>query len=234
MFDYFHRYRPFAIVCLFLLGLTSPLAAQDLRTPEADFTTTLSMAREGNPEAMYVVAMRLLEEETPDYNRDAFGWALNAARSGHPDAAELTGKLYRLGIGVEKNYVKARKWLFRARSRGATGAHFELALLFRDEENPAYNEETAAQHMVDALSRNEPRACLVAAMAKVDSGRPIRNALKELTCAANGGIVEAMLAIADYYQSKRSPNATFKAKQWLQKAADTGNEEAMQRLADIE
>ena len=71
-------------------------------------------------------------------------------------------------------------------------------------------------------------------MAKINSGRPIRNALKELTCAANGGIIEAMLAIADYYESKRSPNATFKAKQWLQKAADTGNEEAMQRLADIE
>ena len=88
--------------------------------------------------------------------------------------------------------------------------------------------------MVDALSRNEPSwAGLVAAMAKINSGRPIRNALKELTCAANGGIVEAMLAIADYYQSKRSPNATFKAKQWLQKAADTGNE-VMQRLADIE
>ena len=161
MIDYFHRYRPFAIACLLLMGLISPLSAQDTRTPEADFATTLSMAREGNPEAMYVVAMRLLEEETPDYNKDAFGWALNAARSGHSDAAELTGKLYRLGIGVEKNYVKARKWLFRARSRGATGAHFELALLFRDEENPAYNEETAAQHMIDALSRNEPRACLL-------------------------------------------------------------------------
>ena len=232
--DYFHRYRLLAIVCLSVVCLSPLVQAEQTRDLQADFATTLQMAREGNPEAMYVVAMRLLEEESESYNRDAFGWALNAARSGHPAAAELTGKLYRLGTGVEKNYVKARKWLFRARSRGATGAHFELALLFNDEENPAYDEEAASQHMVDALSRNEPRACLVAAMAKIDSGRPLRNALKELSCAANGGIHEAMLAIADYYESKRSPNAIFKAKQWLQKAADAGNEEAMQRLADLE
>ncbi|MGC6485953.1 MAG: tetratricopeptide repeat protein [Candidatus Puniceispirillales bacterium] len=212
----------------------SAVLAQDDRSAETDFATTLKMARDGNPEAMYVVAMRLLKENNPSYDKDAFGWALNSARSGHPDAAELTGKLYRLGKGVDRNYVKARKWLFRARSRGAIGAHFELALLFNDEENPAFNEEIAATHMVDALKRNEPRACLVAATAKINSGRPVRNALKELVCAANGGIDEAMLAIADYYESKRSPNAVFKAKQWLQKAADGGNEEAMQRLADLE
>lgn len=238
MFDYFHRYSLLAIVCLIFTALIAvlpqPGLAWDSRSPETDFSTTLSMAREGNAEAMYVVALRLLKENSNSYDRDAFGWALNAARSGHPQAAELTGKLYRLGKGVDRNYVKARKWLFRARSRGAMGAHFELALLFNDEENPAFNEETAAVHMVDALKRNEPRACLVAATAKIESGRPVRNALKELVCAANGGIEEAMLAIADYYESKRSPNAIYKAKQWLQKAADNGNEQAIARLADLE
>ena len=87
------------------------------------------MAREGNPEAMYVVAMRLLEEETPDYNKDAFGWALNAARSGHSDAAELTGKLYRLGIGVEKITSRHANGYSGAQSRGNRSAFRTRAVI---------------------------------------------------------------------------------------------------------
>ena len=201
---------------------------------ETDFTTTLKLAREGDPEAMYVVALRLMEEKAESYQKDAFGWALNAARAGHPQAAELTGRFYRTGMGVDTNYVKARKWLFRALYRGSVGANFELALLFSDEDNPAYNEEQAAEHMENAIKKNEPRACLVAAEAKIASGFSVRKSLKELTCAANGGIVSAMIYIADYYMAKRSPNAQYLAMQWLKKAADAGDENAMQRLADLQ
>lgn len=198
-----------------------------------EFNTTLELAREGNPEAMYVIALRLLEEDDAELNMNAFGWALNAARAGHPASAELTGKLYRLGIGVDQNFVKGRKWLYRALSRNAIGAHFELALLFSDEANPSYNPEQAAKHMADAISKNEPRACLVAANNKIMNGRPIRYALKELTCAANGGISSAMVTIAEYYLNKRSPNAVFYAKQWLNRAADAGNDKAVQLLNEI-
>ena len=227
---------------LMLFSVTAPVLisssayAQDDDTSvieEVDFTTTLKLAREGDPEAMYVVALRLMEEKNESYHMDAFGWALNAARAGHPHAAEMTGRFYRTGMGVDKNYVKSRKWLFRALYRGSIGANFELALLFSDEDNPAFNEEQAAEHMENAIKKNEPRACLVAAEAKLASGLSVRKSLKELTCAANGGIVSAMLYIADYYMAKRSPNAQFLARQWLQKAADAGDESAIQRLADM-
>ena len=225
------------VLSVFLVAsapLTATPAMADDVIEETDFTTTLKLAREGDPEAMYVVALRLMEEESEGYQQDAFGWALNAARAGHPNAAELTGRFYRLGMGVDTNYVKSRKWLFRALYRGAVGANFELALLFSDEDNPAFNEEQAAKHMENAIKKNEPRACLVAAEAKLASGLSVRKTLKELTCAANGGIVSAMLYIADYYMEKRSPNAQFLAMQWLKKAADAGDESAMQRLADMQ
>ena len=198
-----------------------------------NFTTTLELARDGNPEAMYAVAIRLLDENAESYQMDAFGWALNAARAGHPKAAELTGRLYRIGLGVDVNYVKSRKWLLRALKRGAIGAHFELALLYADEDNPSFDTDEAAEHMANALKKSEPRACLVAAQGKINSELGIRKALKELTCAANGGIVMAMIYIADYYISKRSPNATYQAKQWLQKAVDAGSQEALQKLAEL-
>lgn len=243
MFEYVPAWRHFAIasfayVLAFSVILPSAAFAQttyveEQVVEESDFSTTLGLAREGDPEAMYVVALKLMNEEQEAYHKDAFGWALNAARSGHPGASELTGRFYRIGMGIDTNYVKARKWLLRALYRGSIGANFELALLFSDEENPAYNKEEAATHMANALKKNEPRACLVAAEAKIASGRSIRKALKELTCAANGGIVSAMIYIADYYEEKRSPNALFRAKKWLKKAADAGDENAMKRLADM-
>ena len=206
---------------------------QQIKLLEQNFTTTLELAQEGNPEAMYAVAVRLMDEKSDIYHQDAFGWALNAARAGHPKAAEMTGRLYRIGMGVDVNYVKSRKWLLRALSRGAIGAHFELALLYADEDNPSFDKDEAAHHMTNALKKSEPRACLVAAQGKIDSDLGIRKALKELTCAANGGIVTAMIYIADYYISKRSPNATFQAKQWLQKAADAGSQNALKKLAEL-
>lgn len=211
----------------------TPSQPQRIKLLEQNFTTTLELAREGNPEAMYAVAVRLMDEQSEIYHQDAFGWALNAARAGHPKAAEMTGRLYRIGMGVDINYVKSRKWLLRALSRGAIGAHFELALLYADEDNPSFDKDEAAVHMANALKKSEPRACLVAAKGKIESDLGIRKALKELTCAANGGIVTAMMYIADYYISKRSPNATFQAKQWLQKAADAGSQEALKKLAEL-
>lgn len=210
----------------------APARPKVIDNPE--FRTTLELAKNGDPEAMFVVALRLLEEDHDHFNGDAFGWALNAARAGHPESAELTGKLYRLGIGVERNFVKSRKWLFRAISRNATGAYFELALLFNDEDNPSFNPEEASLHMNSALAKNEPRACLVSANNKIGQGRPIRNALKELTCAANGGITSAMIMIAEYYLDKRSPNAEFYARQWLRRAADAGDQNAIDRLNKLD
>ena len=233
-----------AIACLMVFAFIQPsMTLAETETPTSqeqqskllnqNFATTLALARDGNAEAMYAVAVRLMDEESDIYDQDAFGWALNAARAGHPKAAEMTGRLYRIGMGVDVNYVKSRKWLLRALNRGAIGAHFELALLYADEDNPSFDKEEAATHMANALKKSEPRACLVAAKGIIESDLGIRKALKELTCAANGGIVTAMMYIADYYISKRSPNATYQAKQWLQKAVDAGSQEALNKLAEL-
>ena len=50
---------------------------------------------------------------------DAF-WP--AARSGNADAEELIGVLYALGLGVEKDPVRAFEWYLRASMKGHPGA----------------------------------------------------------------------------------------------------------------
>ncbi len=199
--------------------------------PSENIAATITLAQNGDSDAMYRVALYLLNE-TNGQQKNAFGWALNAARSGHGKAAELTGRLYRLGHGVDVNYAKSRKWLLRARGLNETGAHFELALLFADPKNPSYDKAQAAIHIADALKRNEPRACLIAAQAKIMAEQPTRKALRELNCAAEGGFTIAMLYIADYYRSKRSPHAQYFAQQWLEKAATAGDNTAQTLLAE--
>ena len=45
-----------------------------------------------------------------------------AARSGNADAEELIGVIYALGLGVEKDEVRAMEWYMRAAMKGHPGA----------------------------------------------------------------------------------------------------------------
>ena len=231
----------FCLITALVLMITLPQPqAHALDLPaNADITTkeTLAAAHKGDIEAMYSIALYLLEEgQAGDeaYLPLAFGWSLNAARRGHAQSAELTGVMYRRGIGVERNFVKARKWLERAVIRGSMEPNFELALLYSEKDNPGASKTRAASFLADAIRLMEPRACLIAARNKVNNGIELRKALGELRCAASGGIVDAMIMLAQYHLSKRSPYAKTNAKEWLLKAAELGSDEALALLSGLE
>ncbi len=219
------------------LGVSSHSLAQELpANADQTIVETLSAAHQGDVESMYSIALYLLEEgqaDQPDYLPLAFGWTLNAARNGHPQSAELTGVMYRRGIGTDVNYVKARKWLERALARGSKEPNFELALLYSEDSNPGASKQRAASYLADAIAALEPRACLIAARDKINEGVEVRKVLNHLRCAGNGGIVDAMLMLADYHETKRSPYAKANAREWLLQAADLGSVEALDRLAQM-
>jgi len=201
---------------------------------KSNLTTQLLEARQGNPVAMVEVAGTLLEisrvNNDEGLRAHAFGWMLAAARQGHAEAAELTGRYYRNGTGVEQNFAKSEKWLMRAKQRKSGGADFELALYYRDERNPSRDQHIAARYLNAALKRKDPRACILAAFQKIQRQTPLRAALKELICAAEGGVIPAMLVLADYYEKRSSPNAAYKSRTWLKKAAAAGSPVALERL----
>ena len=224
------------VVGLFMtMGAASALELPD--TADITIKETLAAAHNGDVEAMYSTALYLLEEgqrDKPDYLPLAFGWSLNAARQGHAQSAELTGVMYRRGVGVDRNYVKARKWLDRAAARGSMEPNFELALLYSEKDNPGADKNKAASYLADAIRLGEPRACLIAARNKVNNGVELRKALSELRCAASGGIVDAMIMLAQYHLTKRSPYAKANARDWLQRAAELGSDEALVLLSGLE
>lgn len=230
--------RIIAFLTLALFAHNSNAIAAELPA-SADITTkeTLAAAHNGDIEAMYSIALYLLEEGQngrDDYLPLAFGWSLNAARKGHAQSAELTGVMYRRGIGTERNFVKARKWLERAATRGSLEPNFELALLYSEKDNPGASKTRAATFLADAIRLMEPRACLIAARNKINNGAEMRKALDELRCAANGGIIDAMIMLAQFHLSKRSPYSQNNAKKWLLQAAELGSDEALLLLSELE
>lgn len=222
----------FTIALLFLcLILPTPTRAQTVDLPEQALLDTLALAKSGDSAAMYEIALYLVATETYQL---AFGWALNAAHKGHADAAELTGSLYRQGFGIAApNYIKARKWLERARTRNSKEPNFELALLYADTDYPNHDMKRSAEFLARAIRRNEPRACLVAARNKLTQGKPFKQTLPQVRCAANGGLVAAMLTLAEYHLSQRSPDGIVEAKRWLRAAADAGSEAAQMQLLEL-
>lgn len=206
-------------------------------TASDEVRQALNEAHAGNVDSMYRIATFLVGQsvvEDDETAKFAFGWALLAARNGHAQAAELTGVMYRSGIGVPQNYVKARKWLERALARRSNEPNFELAILYADDDNPGVDKVKAANYLGDAITASEPRACLISARNKVAKGVELRRIVEEITCAADGGLAEAMEMMADYNLAKRSPYAAVRAREWLVKAIDAGSVTAAEKLAALD
>ena len=198
---------------------------------------TLSNAHAGDIDSMHRIATYLIGKSVTDDDqmaKYAFGWALLAARNGHAQSAELTGVMYRNGIGVPQNYVKSRKWLERALARGSDEPNFELAILYADDNNPGVDKTKASNYLTEAIKTAEPRACLIAARNKLDEGIELRRILGELNCAADGKIPEAMELLADYHLTKRSPLSENRARAWLEKALGAGSTTAAGKLAALD
>ena len=223
---------------LFTAGVQQPASAMTLPADAGpEVVSALKKAHGGEAASMFFVAEYLLGEANmgaDEYLTHAFGWALNSARKGHPQAAELTGVMYRRGLGVEQNYVKARKWLERAEARQSREPYFELALLYADEENPCYDKRKAADLLTKAIRRREPRACMISAQNSLKKGIAFRKTLPDIVCAAEGGMVDAMMMMADYHIQRRSPNAISEARYWLKMAIEAGaGNDSVQKLAEL-
>ena len=226
-----------AILCLMMsISLAARAGTLAADAPQA-VRQTLSEAHAGNVDSMHRIAGYLIGQSATDddeMSKFAFGWALLAAREGHAQSAELTGVMYRNGIGVPQNYIKARKWLERALARGSNEPNFELAILYADEQNPGVDKNKAANFLTEAIKSAEPRACLIAARNKITEGVELRRVLSELNCAADGDISEAMELLADYHLGKRSPLSKTRARAWLERAIGSGSTTAAQKLAALD
>lgn len=101
--------KPFLTILLFsavLAGCSAP--------------TTMELAEDGNSDAMYEIALRLLK--SGDHN-NAANWMKKSANAGNKNAQFKLANWYHLGVGVEKDNDKALSWLEKA----AHNNHYKAA-----------------------------------------------------------------------------------------------------------
>ena len=139
-----------------------------------------------------------------------FEMLLSAAKSGHPQAAALVGRLYLDGRGTPPDLVQAYRWLTPQAKRGNMSAVFDMARLSNMEGGAWHNPREAERLFNIALRYRDPRACFVA------SGQFFRSheddtALAYLRCAAQGGYEPAMLAMVDYEVSRGGDGENYAA-----------------------
>ena len=62
----------------------------------------------------------------------------------------------------------------------------------------------------------------------------VRRVLTEISCAAEGGLPDAMEMLAAYHLGKKSPYAVANARSWLEKALLAGSTTAASKLATLD
>lgn len=104
-------------------GLTKLQGPEDADAPSrADDVASLERAAQGGDvDAQYALGVRLLSGERGGDTRAA-DWLRRAAERGNGLAQLELGRLYRSGIGVEADYVKAYVWLSLAAAQKVSGA----------------------------------------------------------------------------------------------------------------
>jgi len=126
-------------------------------------------------------------------------WLDKAAAQGHPQASYELAALYEAGLGVQKDYNRARHYYEVAIEQGHRDAHFNLALLFNGEQAPFDDLQRARQLMQVVAQQGDVEAQFVlGTMMSSSSASASRNpaqAIHWLSRAANRGHEKAQFQL---------------------------------------
>ncbi|MDR5893988.1 tetratricopeptide repeat protein [Halomonas mongoliensis] len=136
-----------------------------------DFDANLIKAKEGNVRAQYLVGAAYLygleaQEVEVDHEQGRY-WLEKAADQGAAEAYSELARIYRSGMGVEKDARKYEKYLAEAGQRGMSSRRLDLLDLYQDgdpelgiepnEEKYLYWLEKTAEDRVPISMRNMAR-----------------------------------------------------------------------------
>lgn len=136
----FLRTRPFAQLTATLLAamLAIPAAAAPGDTTsstgvsgqsQSSFATDLSLAKQGNAEAQFLIGARYFFGEVDGIQQDydqAKKWLEQAAKQGYANSQYALAVMYAQGLGVKQDYDQARTLLEQAAAQGHTYAQEAL------------------------------------------------------------------------------------------------------------
>ncbi|MBD5265662.1 MAG: sel1 repeat family protein [Bacteroides sp.] len=194
------------------------------------------MASEKNhPESQYQLGMLYYNGILGEKNYDeAKKWFLKASENDHPGAQYQLGMLYYNGIPGEKNYDEAKKWFLRASENDYSEAQYQLGVLYYNDE--AFREENYGEAVkwFERGAKDDHIGCqyMLGCMYYYDRlrGKEYRDeAMRWFECGALEGHTgcQYMLGLLYYEESNIG-----RAKEWMEKAAASGHEDAKEFLAE--
>ena len=102
-----------------------------------------------NPDAQFAIGYYTFYHTQKQ--QDAFIWFLRSAKQGHIKAECFVGLYYMYSYGnVEKDYIKASKWLAKSANKGYADSQYHLAVLHSIEKN----EEESLKWFLKAAEQN--------------------------------------------------------------------------------
>jgi len=151
-------------------------------------------------------------------------WLDKAATQGHAHAAYELAALYEAGLGVKRDYGRAKHYYELAIKRGHRNAHFNLALLFNGEQAPFSDLQKARKLMQVVAQQGDLEAQFVlATMMNTSLGNVSSNpsqALHWLGRAANRGHEKAQFQLGmQYLKGINVARNSKTAFDWFTKAA---------------
>lgn len=189
-------------------------------------------AKLGNPHAQYQLAKLILADgsSTAEQVRTAVEWLTKAAEAGQDCAQYALGKLYRDGIGVEKNILQAVVWFAQAAERDNSYAAYALGKLYLEGEEVPMDMEKALRWLRRSAELGNQFAQYRLGrllLTGEDTPKDVTEAMRLLTASADQGNQYAQYQLGKLYLLGYEVDRDEEtAVQWFKLSADQSNEYA--------
>lgn len=164
-------------------------------------------------------------------------WRTKAANRGNTTAQLKLGKMYLAGNGVEKDPEKAEYWLNRASVEGNGEAQFLLGRMYLQRNSNERDRKLAGNLLAQSASQGFASAVdFIKFMEKVgfEFSESFHSHPVDIHKLAEDGDVNSQYQLATRYESGHLEKQNFeRALYWFRKAAENGNQMAMNSLAHI-
>jgi TPR repeat protein len=189
---------------------------------------------------LFVVTIAGCQPEKNDVAVDESGNIVNEIKSlekkasgGDIEAMLKLGELFLNGEGIEINYAEAIKWLEMASVKGSARAKsYWGIILVSGGHGVEKDEKLGVDLMIQAAEQNDGMAQYILAQYYLGTKQTERG-LIFMEKAAEGGMLQAQMALGDYYGSNTDGRNLDKAVKWYRRASGQNYAPAMNNLAYI-
>jgi len=116
---------------------------------------SLRLIKKNDSTALYTLGYLDLRKKTPEGDKSAFKYILQAAQLDHLSSMSQVGFMYLNGIGVKKDLVEGVRWLSKASERGHVSAIYNLGLHFYGNNGEEQKPELALEQFLKIINKKE-------------------------------------------------------------------------------